>query len=88
MLRHGDVAVIGSAGVLAQVRTSGKPLAENGVPDRLTEKGVGFTLRRLADTDFWFRQVPVTLTVSILGGFALVFLLARLAKRRKRDDKS
>ena len=88
MLRHGDVAVIGSAGVLAQVRTSGKPLAENGVPDRLTEKGVGFTLRRLADTDFWFRQVPVTLTVSILGGFALLILLARLAKRRKRDDKS
>ncbi|MBB4122553.1 hypothetical protein [Martelella radicis] len=87
-LRHGDVAVIGREGVLAEVRTSGRPLPSNTEPDRLTKKPFSFSWRLLTDTDFWFRQVPVLMTALILGGFVLLMLLARLAKRRKRDDKS
>ncbi|TNB49402.1 hypothetical protein FF124_00065 [Martelella lutilitoris] len=87
-LRHGDVAVIGSEGVLAEVRTSGRPLPSNTEPDRLTKKPFSFSWRLLTDTDFWFRQLPVLMTALILGGFVLLMLLARLAKRRKRDGKS
>lgn len=87
-LRHGDVAVIGADGVLAEVRTSGRPLPSNTEPDRLTKKPFSFSWRLLTDTDFWFRQVPVLMTALILGGFVLLMLLARIAKRRRRDDKS
>nr|WP_272213310.1 cellulose biosynthesis cyclic di-GMP-binding regulatory protein BcsB [Marinicella sp. W31]MDC2879257.1 cellulose biosynthesis cyclic di-GMP-binding regulatory protein BcsB [Marinicella sp. W31] len=85
---HGDVAVIGSEGVLAEVRTSGKPLETIEQSDRLTQDGHGFSVRMLTDRDFWFRQAPGILTAVILGGFILLLVFARSAKRRKRNDQS
>lgn len=87
-LGAGDVAVIGNDGVLSEISTNGASQAVEKTTDRLSQQGQGFSFRSLANADFWLHQVPGILTAAIIGGFLLLLILARSAKRRNRDDRS
>ena len=81
-LPQGDVAIIGENGVLASANTSGKPLfsdSENPVsivsPDT-------FSLKSLVTPEFWTQRFPWFLTIAIVGGFVVLTVFAKIARRR------
>jgi hypothetical protein len=79
-LPQGDIAVLGSTGVLAAMNSSGAPLYLDADG---TQTGL-FTWRQLLTPSFWINNISWLFVLVIGRDFVLLLLLAR--HRRKRHD--